>query len=385
MKKMLLALLSLLQLNVFAQITLDAGTFPSAGDTLRFAIDDTPDGINPATPPGGSIFWDFSSLNVVNTTEVVYRSANQGMNAAAFPGADLVVINQGGETYFNKTTSRFENLGYAGEDPAGVSLDVTARFQPALVERRNPTSFFDINNSIAALSLVFPTDQPPLDSIFGSLPVNIDSMRVRITTNRLDVVDAWGNCAIPGATYPVLRQKRTEYRETALDVYVLLFPGFGNWVDLSTLIGGGGGGGLGNFIGTDTLVSYRFLSNTEKEEIAVATMSNDLSTVETVRFKDLTTTPSFEPAGFAAAAIQAYPNPAVEWVRFDCTNLPQDEYTIKIYNIIGKVIWKENYSMAGNKSVRLELEDFKKGTYLYSLVDSKGNTLSTKRLVILKP
>jgi hypothetical protein len=35
--------------------------------------------------------------------------------------------------------------------------------------------------------------------------------------------------------------------------------------------------------------------------------------------------------------------------------------------------------------VTLELQDFRKGTYLYSLVDSKGNIVGTKRLVVLKP
>jgi dihydroorotate dehydrogenase len=50
------------------------------------------------------------------------------------------------------------------------------------------------------------------------------------------VVDGYGTCQIPGGTYPVLRQKRTDYTTTALDVLV---PFLG-WVDLSTIIGGGG-------------------------------------------------------------------------------------------------------------------------------------------------
>ena len=58
---------------------------------------------------------------------------------------------------------------------------------------------------------------------------------------------------------------------------------------------------------------------------------------------------------------------------------------MKIFNIVGKVVWKENYALSGNKSIKLQLEEFKKGTYLYSLLDSKGNTIGTKRLVVLKP
>ena len=369
-----------------AQITVTNATFPAAGDSLVYAVDNAPLGLNPATAPGGNQIWDFSTLQKDDNLSVVYRPASAGSQAANFPGADLAIIGQTGETYFNVTNTKFEALGYAGADPAGFGLNVVTNFTPALYDRYAPMAFFDIKAQQSNISLTFPTDQPPLDSIFGNLPVNIDSMRVRINTNRTDVVDGWGTTTIPGGTYPVLRQKRTDYTTTGIEVYVLLFPGFGNWVDLSTLIGGGGGGGgIGDFLGTDTTVTYRFYSDTEKEEIAIATMSNDLSTVESIRFKNITTTPAVEPTPAFAGGIQAFPNPAVEWVRFDCVNLTPGDYTLKIFNIIGKCVWKKNYTLSGTTSFKVELDDFKKGTYIYSLVDKQGNAVGTKRLVVLKP
>lgn len=368
-----------------AQITVTNATFPAAGDSLVYAVDNAPLGLDPASAPGGPQTWDFITLQKDTKLSVVYRPAASGTKVASYPGADLVIIGQAGETYFNVTNTKFEALGYAGADPAGLGLDVVAKFSPPIYDRHAPMKFFDLNNQTSFLGLSFPTDQPPLDSIFSGLPVDIDSMRVRITTDRQEVVDAWGTVSIPGGTYPVLRQRRQELTTTAIDVYVLLFPGFGQWVDLSTFIGGGGGGGLGGFLGTDTTFTYRFYSNTEKEEIAIATMSNDLSTVQSVRFKNNSTTPAIEPAITFSGGIQAFPNPAVEWVRFDCTNLAPGEYTLKIFNIIGKCVWKKNYTLSGNTSVRVELDDFKKGTYIYSLVDKHGNAVGTKRLVVLKP
>ncbi|MBK6997440.1 MAG: T9SS type A sorting domain-containing protein [Lewinellaceae bacterium] len=386
MKRMLLAAFSALYLSVSAQITVTNATFPVAGDTLRFAYDESPVGFNPATPPGGNQIWNFSTLSADNTDEMLYKAANSGTHAADFPGAELVLPGATGETYFNVTNSKMEVQGYAGADPAGFGLDVSTPFTPSLIERRSPMNFFDINSQQSNLNLTFPTDQPPLDALFAGLPVNVDSMRVAVTTNRVEAVDAWGTCQIPGGQYPVLRQKRTDYVSTGIEVYVSLFPGFGSWVDLSTLIGSGGGGGLGDVIGTDTTVTYRFYSGTEKEEIAVATMSNDLSSVERMRFKRnqvTTATPDINAPG--NAGITAFPNPAIDWVRFDCTNLPQEDYTLKIFNIIGKVVWKENYQLSGTRSIRVELDHFKKGTYLYSLSDKKGNVIGTKRLVVLKP
>lgn len=362
-----------------AQITVTAITFPAAGDTLRFAFDQDPIGIdNPATPPGGGQFWDFSMLSFDQTDETVYRQAGAGANFASFPGADLVVIGQQGETYYNVTSSQFQLLGFTGTGTNPFGLNLIARFTPALIERFAPMQFFDINNPPdSKLSIPFSTENLP-DSLFQGVPPLFipDSIRVSVTNDRLGLVDGWGTLKIPGGEYPVLREKRTDMTTTAIEILL-----FGNWVDASFLTGGN----LGNFIGTDTTITYRFYSNTEKEEIAVATMSNDLSTTESVRFKNMgfTDAPSLEAPG--NANVQAFPNPAVEWVRFDCTNLPTGEYSLKMFNIVGKMVWKETHMISGAKSIRVDLEPFKKGTYLYSLVDSKGHVISTKRLVVLKP
>jgi len=374
---MLLAVFSVLCFGASSQITITSATFPVAGDTLYIAFDNAPLGsINPATPPGGNQLWDFTALQFSQTNEIVYRPASAGMNTSSFPGAELVVIGQAGETYFNVTTSKFEALGYAGDDPAGFNLNVIATFSPAVTERTSPLQFFDITQQSSDLSLPFSTEQLP-DSLFQGAPFIPDSIRVRLNTQRLDVVDGWGTCQIPGGSYQVLRQKRTEYTTTYLDVYVGLL----GWIDISQL----GGGGFSDFLGTDTTVTYRFYSGTEKEEIAVATMSNDLAEVESVRFKNMGFTDAPDVKAPGSANIQAHPNPAIEFVNFNCSNLPSDDYTLKIFNIVGKVVWKGNYALNGSRVIRLELDNFAKGTYLYSLSDSRGNIIGTKRLVILKP
>jgi hypothetical protein len=380
MKRMLLAAFTAFCLGASAQITVTSATFPVAGDTLHFAYDESPAGFNPATPPGGGQTWDFSGLAVDDTDAQVYAAANTGINAANFPGAELVLAGTTGETYFNITSSRLEIMGYAGGDPTGFGVDVLAKFSPTFLERKSPLNFFDINQQTTNLSLPFSTDQLP-DTLLAGLPISPDSIRVRINTERLEVVDGWGNCLIPGGNYPVLRMKRTEYTTTNLDAYISSpFPL--GWIDVGGFLGGGG---IGSFLGTDTTVTYRFYSGTEKEEIAVATMSADLSDVERIRFKNNQTTAAPDVLSPGTASISAFPNPAIEWVRFDCNNLPQEEYTLKIFNIIGKVVWKENYQLSGTRSIRVELDNFKKGTYLYSLSDKKGNVIGTKRLVVLKP
>ena len=377
---MLLALFSALCISSYAQITITASTFPVAGDTFRIAVDLNPGDIQVAPPPGGNQLWDFTSLEASQHNEVIYRPASDGVHSMSFPGADITTISPNAEAYYNVTNTQFQDIGYAGNAPANFNVQVLAKYQPVVVERRAPLNFFDIFPQNFNLTLPFSLEQLP-DTLFSGLPIVPDSLRLRLNTNRIEVVDGWGNCQIPGGNYEVLRVKRTDYVSTAMDVKV---PFLG-WIDISQFLGGGGGSPLGGQIGTDTTVSYHFLSGIERQEIAVATMSNDLSQVQSVEYKDNSTVAAPEIDAPGSANIQAFPNPAVERVRFDCTNLPSEEYTLKIFNIIGKVVWKQNYTMNGNRSVIVELEDFRKGTYLYSLADSKGNIIGTKRLVVLKP
>jgi hypothetical protein len=201
----------------------------------------------------------------------------------------------------------------------------------------------------------------------------------------LDVVNAYGQVILPNFAQPfdVLRVKRTEYTTTGIDLKI---PFLG-WVDLSSLLGGGGGGNVGNFIGTDTTVTYRFYANDVKEEVAVLTLSNDESELTNIRFKASETSDTEELTSLAPGSpyVSAFPNPAIDWVRFDYYNLPEDNYNLKIYSLIGNPVWDKNYRLSGTKNLRLELDDFKKGTYLYSFSDSKGKVITTKRLVVVKP
>lgn len=383
---MLLVVLSALWFHAAAQITITAATFPAVGDTFRYALDLAPEGSGFITPSGGSQFWDFSDLQFEQTFETIYQAPSGGTSTGEFPGADLLIKTPGGESYFNVTNNKVELLGYSGGDPANFGVNVLARFAPPIIERRSPLKFFDINQQTSDLSLPFSTDALP-DSLIANIPgINfIDSIRIRINFQRLEVVDGWGQIKIPGMTgfTDALREKRTEYTTTNIDIHNT----FLGWLPLPTGGGGGGGGGgIGNFLGTDTTVSYRYYSNLHKEDLAVVTLNNAQDSVETVRFKNidmLTSAPDFDAPG--SASVQAFPNPAIQWVRFECSNLPADEYTLKIFNIVGKVVWKETHYIAGKRSIKVDLEDFNKGTYLYSLVNQKGTIIGTKRLVVVKP
>jgi hypothetical protein len=142
--------------------------------------------------------------------------------------------------------------------------------------RRAPLNFFDIIVSSTNILKALPTSsfQPTLTT---ALPITTDSIRYRVNISRLDVVDAWGDISIPGGTYSVLREKRTQYTETRIDAKI---PPLG-WLDVTDISMQAGISGLG----VDTIVSYYFHSEVSKEPIAVVTLNNQQSAIVKVEFK----------------------------------------------------------------------------------------------------
>lgn len=364
----------LLAISLHAQITVTNTVFPAASDILNVAMDNNPVGIDAATPPGGNQNWDFSNLKHSSTTKTVFL-ASPGPNAGSFPDAEVYTNSAGKESYFNITPTKFELLGTAGLDPMGIGVQAVSLFSPALTERRAPLNFFDINQSTSNQTLLFiPADLPAI--LFQGSPVQPDSVRFHINTQRLDVVDGWGNCQIPGGTYPVLRMKRTEYVSNSVDFYV---PPLG-WIDIST----GGGGGFAGFIGTDTTTAYHFISGTEKEAIAIATLNNAQSAIVSVQFKDNAASAAPEIPASDQGILNAYPNPATVWFDIACANMPNGNYTIYIYNALGHLVWTEMRAFSGDHAVRVGVDGFAAGHYLVQVLDDNGKMVGVKNLVVLK-
>lgn len=360
--------------SAFAQITVDNSTFPIAGDTLRTSVDNLPSNIEIGSA-GVDLSWDFSSLQSPFVDELLVQNAEEGQVADQFPTADVVTeLLGGGEAYYSSDDNEYLLLGYNGPDPIGFGIDLLARLEPASVIKRAPMNFLDINTSGFNINIPFSAEAIPAE-VFENLPIKPDSIRIRISSDRTDVVDAWGTLTIPGGTFEVLREKRIEYQETLLDIKIGEFP----WQDVTALVP------FPDLLGTDTIITYNYFSNDAKEPIVVATVSPDESVVETVTYKSIEVPTSITRPNVAKSDVIAYPNPAIDSARFQFSNLRSGNYDLKIYNILGIVVQQNSYQISGSKTVEMDLSDLRKGTYLYSLQNEEGQTLVTKRLLIIRP
>lgn len=371
------------------QITISNVVFPKAGDTLQTSTDFTVSNIK-ILKNGINQTWDFRGLNASAVDKVLVKAASSGSAAAQFPNAELVEQRGTLEYYINVTNNRYEEIGTSGASALFFNINAVTKINPANIARRAPMAFLDLNNTTSAVLVAIPLSALPdsLKAAFGPLGAAIDSIRVNFSATRTDLVDGYGTVKLPIGDYEVLREKRIAYSKTDLEAYLKLTK---SWLNITTLLPVNQLPPMvSRFLGKDTTTTYNFFDATHKEPIAVATMdnANETQAVE-VTYKNFkkpvaTNDESEKQLVSSRPDIIAMPNPAVDIVNFELTNLQQGTYTLRIYNLLGSVVWEEKHNLAGAKTIRLDTNSFKKGTYLYSLSDSRGKIIATKRLIVLK-
>lgn len=363
-KRVLFSLLFLgLFVQVKAQITVSNAVFPNVGDTLFFAVDNQPSGIV-MTAPGGDQKWDFSHLQPALTFQLAFEDPATGVNQQTYPAANLVyktgVAN--GEAYLQNNGSEVLILGFSGGDQNVLGLELASIYNPPIVQSRAPINFFDIHQISTGLLLPFaPNILPDVDQ----LPVRPDSIRIRAAINRLDVVDGWGTLTIPGGTFDVLREKRTEYRELRLDVKV---PPLG-WLDITDLA-------LQflqlNELGVDTTVSFYFYNDQSKEPIAICTTDNSQLRVVSVQYKNLGISTGLKNKEQLITDFSVFPNPAQNILQLRASGLKSANYTITLYSILGQEVFhKTGRTDSGRLFDQVDISSLDSGVYLGKI--SSGN------------
>ncbi len=375
-----------MSISLVAQITVTNATFPQVGDTLRTARVGNPD--IDLQSAGENITWDFSNLDGP-IFENIILSPTDGAAVDTFPGATHLTGQPPiGETYYKATSSKYSLLGSAGQDPIGLGLDIVFKYAPPLTERNAPLNYNDDNNTSSDIRVVFAWDDLPselTDSIVG-LPITPDSIAIIVETTIENDVDAWGTVKLPNGDYDVLRERRWTETDTKVEALLPVFGGL--WQDITDLLGAiiptdPNGGSL---LGKDTTLNYHFYNDVSIEEIAVVRVTPTNETPLNIQYKATDETTPVIKLYKSKPNVYAYPNPAIDKVRFDVVNVPKGNYDLNIYNILGVKVWNQEYQFYNSTdTIQLDVNNFKKGTYLYSLVNKKGKTLVTRRLVILRP
>ncbi len=359
-----------------SQITIDNSTFPTPGDTLRTVTDNFYTNFDKDAT--GEQLWDFTDLSGSILLETVFNDASEGEHSDLFPDADMVVRRGAFETYYQSFNNKIIESGRSGLDPILNLLDITYYNSGELVFRRAPMSYGDHFSDQSSFVITAPSSIIP-DSLAPGLGNLVDSLRLEVASSIVSDIDGWGTLKLPDSEYDVLRQKSVNTVNSVLFIYNQVFgwqevdpsnPLFANFADILAQLG------------ERTITSYQFFANDNKEIIADVLASDTTDVVAVVYKGDMTS--GLPVVNAADKNVLAYPNPTFGNITFELRNLPRDRYKVVIYNIIGKKLWEKQMDMYTGRLVA-DVSHLRRGTYLYSVIDSKGLKVSTKRLMIITP
>jgi len=327
---------------VAAQITVTNSVFPAVGDTLHYAFGNQPGAINQIfTPPGGNQVWNLSGLQPTQFWNQIMKNPQTGTASGSFPAASILYnpLNSSSEVYLQVTGNQVNDLGYHGLDELGLGLNLLFDKTPDLEQTWAPVNFFEIHQSSSNVLTAF--DAPIAPPFLLALAPTADSFRIRVTYQRLGVIDAWGALAIPGGTFDVLRKKQTEYKSTAVDVKVAPL----GWIDISTI-----GGQQILPLGTDTITSFHFLNDVSKEEIAICTLNTAQNAVTGVQYKALPPpTATFAPT--LNESLLVYPNPVQDMLYVRFANDARATFQIKMINQNGRSVLVQMVELSATEDV----------------------------------
>lgn len=357
-----------------AQITVTSNLLPEVGDTLFTAVDQLPNTMRPLMA-GRNQRWDLTTLQAPFTRRSVWRPANQGNYGRYFRSAEMFAqIDENTEGYYRTTSNELYLVGAYGPDPLGLSRRALMRYQPALLERKLPLRYGDAFQNDSNVS--YTLSREDLNNTFRKkLPISADSIRVRVSLDRQYYVDGWGKLVSPGGFFDVLREKRIEIRDFKIEGKI----GNRKWQDLTGIVK------EKQLLRSITVITYNYYSNEDKEPIAVIWMDQNDQKPIRAEYKADDPEASVQNMNSLKADVYAFPNPAIINVRFEFYNLPTGEYTLTIYNILGVEQWSKRYTINGNTTEKADISELKRGAYLYSLKDENGKTITTKRLMVLRP
>jgi len=211
-----------------AQITLTAANAPVVGELITYGTDAMPTGVTIGSA-GANQTWDFSSLQLSETTSVEFVSPLEAPNGSMFPTATFAQVTEG--------TYGFANVSASGVTVLGTSADffgndefITAVFDPAQTVYSFPLTYETTYSGNYGFALTLDGSE------FG-----VDSVRIELNASYNTEVDGHGTLITPAGTYNALRQYVETIEETKL--YFLFF---GTWIETES--------------NQDTFLTYQWLT-----------------------------------------------------------------------------------------------------------------------------
>lgn len=343
-----------------AQITIDQNDLPSPGDVItRHGADNFQNLDFVATGPNYS--WDFSALNVVDSTSEdyfnitqapftslltfglfapnttksqIFKNGGNPLNTGTLPGASFLFDVDSTYEFYKKNATRFAKTGYSIRLNG---IDVPLGFDSNDVIFNLPVTYGKVDSSHS----IFEIDIPFLDFLY-----------YQGDSRRINTVDGWGQLKLPNVAtpYDVLRIKSEVYAFDSIHIDTLIINN-------------------GFKFNRPTSIEYKWMAKGQKWPILTATATELLgnSTVSNVKYKY---TPAVSPFGITDITemknVELFPTKIDQGFLLRSTS--KEYYSIEIISMDGKIV--QNFEkVAGNSFVNTSIQN---GLFLVRVINQNG-------------
>ncbi|MEA3478857.1 MAG: T9SS type A sorting domain-containing protein [Bacteroidota bacterium] len=214
MKKNILSIIAcLLFFPGLTQITVTSDNIIGAGAIVVNGIDTT----TQLTPGSGGAnqSWDFTSVIVQDYDTMWFMNPNQTPYPDAYPAANLAarIYQEEMYVYFNSNAQELALLGGVWIESITIP-PVIAPIIPKEVLAAFPMNYLDNYMESFVQEIKFPTPEV----------LSMDSIWIKIYTDKTTIVDAWGTIATPLGAFEVLRVR--ENTSTTDSIFAFMMAGW---------------------------------------------------------------------------------------------------------------------------------------------------------------
>ena len=355
--------------DMFAQPIITNTFFPQVDEQLIMATAKRTTIANiRITPSGGNQIWDYRSFQAQSIDTQRFVAVSDTTTRRLFPTANLMNPYDSTKqvSIYRRTDSIFELLGYRGLSYQGYFVKWYAVSHTPLTERRAPMKMGESFQTKGGAITEFPASAAP-DSLLRQLPfLTPDSGRLIYDIRRMDTVDAWGILQLPMGDFPVLRERRHEFRYPKT---IVKFNLLGTWLDVTTLVVTG----LNEPFRNEQFFTY-YWSNLSKEPIAIVE-TDSLNNIQAIQYKFDPRVPVQEVVPLDDQ-ITVFPNPTHDILTIDLKSPSRDVVSVCLVDMTGKMIVQQAFIS------KMTVQNLPQGAYVLYLTDKYGRILGRKTVVI---
>jgi Secretion system C-terminal sorting domain len=321
--------------------------------------------------------WDFNFLLSYWSIKEVYKEAKSSKYYKLFPLATLVLYKMDDE-------QEFYYIKNGGLYSLGKVIDVTynakgrevIRYEPhklVMVTNKKLGQFYDIG-----YKAILKFAQKDMLDGFALIPEKYDSIFVEVSIRENAKITDEGNVIYSNSSKKV---QKHEVVVTPLVKIKVKNQNDLNWKPydkkyLTTIPEE-----LTEQIFNQKYTRVDFVSPDYKGILLSYTMKNN--TIGNFHYQDEEPSPYMRNINFDTFDAIANPNPTTGNVSVRLFNYPLDNYSLELYNVVGKKIFSKAFTRKSGRNLKTDISNLKKGTYLYSVLDANGRKLITKRISLI--